>query len=105
MSDDKRLEDAIEARLGESLDKLAGRLTFVDRGSDEWLRMWSKLAAMQFGEWRGDTRCECPETGETWQYMGTLDGVHEFRHRNHPLTGTREHCYLPAKEEGPAQGT
>ena len=34
---------------------------------------------------------ECAETGERWQYMGTWDGEHQFRHRHHPATGRREY--------------
>jgi hypothetical protein len=28
--------------------------------------------------------------GDAWQYMGTVDGHHEFRHRCHPRTQQRE---------------
>ena len=43
---------------------------------------------------------ECPDCGETWQYMGTVENgsgyVHEFRHRHHPDTGGRLSARVPA---------
>lgn len=41
--------------------------------------MWGALA-----DATGDYADCCPETGEVWQYMGTYDGVHQFRHRHRP---------------------
>ena len=31
----------------------------------------------------GDYACECPVTGEVWQYLETAGGVHGFRHRSY----------------------
>ena len=45
----------------------------------EWPAMWEALADVA-----GDYADCCPETGECWQYMGTYDGAHQFRHRNRP---------------------
>ncbi len=42
--------------------------------------MWSALSAA-FGSPRQ------PNGFEDWQYMGTFDGRHEFRHRNHAVHG------------------
>lgn len=47
----------------------------------EWDRAWSAL---------GDPVAEDPDSGETWQYMGSVrqsDGLwyHEFRHRCLPV--------------------
>ena len=39
----------------------------------------------------GGPVAECQCCGEVWQYMGTVDGRHEFRHRHHPATGKREY--------------
>ena len=37
--------------------------------------------------------CQCPLTGEVWQYMGSYrkptGTVHEFRHRHHPAVNRR----------------
>ena len=65
-----------------------GDINFLDEGSPEWDRAWSEIARRY-----GDTACECPVTGEMWQYMGTVERagryVHEFRHRNLPARNAR----------------
>lgn len=60
------------------------RLVFIDRGDPEWDVMWSRLTQIF-----GDPVCEDPDTGEVWQYMGTVERPgggwrHEFRHRSIP---------------------
>jgi hypothetical protein len=37
----------------------------------------------------GDSRCEHPQNGECWQYMGTSGIFHEFRHRDLPAEHAR----------------
>lgn len=64
----------------------------VQRDSDEWERMWAELASKNINS--GDSACVHPETLESWQYMGTKNGVHSFRHRHHPATGKREHVEI-----------
>jgi hypothetical protein len=32
----------------------------------------------------GDHCDHCPDSNEVWQYMGTTDTEHQFRHRNRP---------------------
>jgi hypothetical protein len=63
---------------------------------DEYERMWAELAALE-----GNRLCECPESGEVWQYMGTQqesDGwKHCFRHRHHPGTQQREYRMIPSQ--------
>ena len=54
-------------------------MTHLQQGSPAWDDAWAQIARIF-----GDTACECPETGEVWQYMGTWNGEHEFRHRNLP---------------------
>ena len=39
---------------------------------------------------------EDPSTGETWQYLGTEDGEHCFRHRNFEGQG-RKYIRIPAR--------
>jgi hypothetical protein len=60
---------------------------------DEYERVWSELAAL--AENGGDRLCQCLESGETWQYMGTqleADGwKHCFRHRHHPVSRKLEY--------------
>ena len=50
------------------------------RGSKEWNRAWACLAA-EFGDTVQD------HADENWQYMGQAAGLHEFRHRSHPVHG------------------
>jgi hypothetical protein len=58
--------------------------------SREWKEAWKGLA-----ELTGDVdfEAENKSTGEVWQYMGSVRHAgawgHEFRHRDHPLTGRR----------------
>lgn len=66
----------------------------VQRDSDEWNRMWTELASKNINT--GDTECVHPETLESWQYMGTKNGAHSFRHRHHPATGKKEYLEIPA---------
>lgn len=66
----------------------------VERDSDEWHRMWRELASAPINS--GDSVCECTDTHECWQYMGTFKDKHSFRHRNHPVTGKREYLEIPA---------
>ena len=50
-------------------------------GPAEWQAMWDAL-----GRITGDVADSCPETGEAWQYMGSHNGQHQFRHRHRPAT-------------------
>ncbi len=69
---------------------------FLTTTNPEWARAWSALARIV-----GDYADCCPETGEVWQYMGTVEEgppirvggrqliVHEFRHRHRQPTARR----------------
>ena len=45
----------------------------------------------------GDARCEHPLNGEVWQYMGTFDGVHQFRHRDLPADAAAQSNCSPGR--------
>lgn len=83
-----QLESIISA-----ISKPAPRFAVVPRDSEEWNRMWLALAAEEINA--GDPECIHPLSGDGWQYMGTCDEVHSFRHRNHPKTGSRERISIP----------
>lgn len=68
----------------------------VQNNPEEWHWMWSELALHALNS--GDTQCIHPDTGEIWQYMGTSDDFHTFRHRNHPVTGKREYIHIPLRK-------
>lgn len=53
-----------------------------------WYRAWKSVA-----EAFGSTSCRDRESGETWEYMGTVDGRHEFRHRSY--RGRSRNHYVP----------
>lgn len=72
---------------------------FVSDSDDEWETMWGAIE-----EIHGDPFCQCPVTGETWQYMGSAERetesglrvwYHQFRHRSLPAKHQR-----PIKELG-----
>lgn len=74
----------------------ADSMFHVQRGSKEWDAMWARLALEPVNAGVQDPSCaECD--GECWQYMGSSlkhdsgTVVHEFRHRFHPKTRTREY--------------
>ena len=70
-------------------------ILFVERDSEEWNAMWRALASKPLNAGLADPVCALDEsTGERWQYMGTYDGWHEFRHRQHPRTQQREYLKI-----------
>lgn len=69
-------------------------MVIVKRDSEEWDRMWKELASLPING--GDSVCTHPEIFEEWQYMGTVDGKHSFRHRCHPVTSTRMYHHVDA---------
>jgi hypothetical protein len=58
--------------------------------SREWKEAWKGLAYLSGDD---DFEAENKLNGEVWQYMGSVRHAgawgHEFRHREHPLTGRR----------------
>lgn len=51
--------------------------------------MWAELEKV----WGGTVQEE-EVTGECWQYMGTQEEGHCFRHRRHPKTQNREYFFV-----------
>lgn len=58
--------------------------------SPEWKAAWKGLAHLTGDD---DFEAHNERSGEVWQYMGSVRHAgawgHEFRHRDHPLTGRR----------------
>lgn len=81
-----------------SSDVRLSDLVTVIRDSHEWHVMWQLLASLPMN--MGDVNCEDSETGECWQYMGSIpfEGkyFHEFRHRYHPKVQRRLKELIPA---------
>jgi len=77
---------------------------FLERGVRYYYEAWDALAS----ETGGDKVEENPASGEVWQYMGSWKlypdapcparWVHQFRHRDHPRTGSRLVRNLPVSE-------
>ena len=53
--------------------------TWLEPTMRGWPRAWGVIRDRY-----GDLRCAHPVAGEVWQYMGTANGQHEFRHRALP---------------------
>jgi hypothetical protein len=74
----------------------------IDLNADpeEYDYAWGRILA-EFG----DYDCYNRDSGEAWQYVGTLEGKdgysHEFRHRDLPATGERTYVAYPASEGFP----
>ncbi len=65
-------------------------MEFINRSSEEWLNMWSDLADYPLNN--GDPLC--PFMGVSWEYMGSTQDHHHFRHKKHPATGATEYVYI-----------
>lgn len=70
---------------------------FMDGRHAGWMRVWAAIAT----RWGGVT-CLDVDSGETWQYMGTYRGQHQFRHRRlfapeHPEHGQRVNFSIPVE--------
>lgn len=57
----------------------AATLSFVTATDPEWERAWGEVA-----RYFGDQFCTDPASRESWQYMGSTERAHEFRHRALP---------------------
>mgnify|MGYP001571681779 CR=1 FL=1 len=55
-------------------------LRFLKPTMQGWARAWSVIAA-RYG---GDPLCWNKDAEEGWQYLSTVEGQHEFRHRAFP---------------------
>jgi len=56
----------------------------------EWQPMWDQLAADRLNG--GDPVCAL--AGQGWEYMGSTQDHHHFRHPCHPVTEKAEYFYL-----------
>jgi hypothetical protein len=69
--------------------------------SPEWVYMWDWLGNHPINQGLEDPKL-APNNGEVWQYMGSYknkkDVIHEFRHRNHPVTNDLYKVSLRASE-------
>jgi hypothetical protein len=70
-------------------------LVLIKPESNEWNYMWDWLASHPLNKDLSDPSTAMSEDQEVWQYMGSFrqnnQTIHEFRHRNHPVTKQREY--------------
>jgi hypothetical protein len=59
----------------------------IELDETELNRAWDELAKDPLNN--GDKVCLHPQFHEAWEYMGSNELAHNFRHRCHPSTGRR----------------
>lgn len=76
-------------------------LILIKVDAPEWVFMWEWVKNHPLNI-DNEEPTICFNDGETWQYMGSYlqnkKIIHEFRHRNHPLTNKVEHLVLNGNE-------
>lgn len=76
-------------------------LVFVKQDSTEWNYIWDFVANHPINEGLEEPRLAL-NNGEAWQYMGSFKQndklIHEFRHRQHPLTNDRYYIRFNGSE-------
>lgn len=70
-------------------------MELLNGSSDEWLDMWADLADDPMN--KGDAQCPC--MGVSWEYMGSTQNHHHFRHLKHPASYKTEYAYLERKQK------
>jgi hypothetical protein len=79
-------------------------LVIIEIGSPEWEYAWNWLSAHPLNSGLEEPSVAShSESGEAWQYMGSFKQgnrvIHEFRHRQHPVTQRREDLKVQASGE------
>ena len=76
-------------------------LILIKPNSPEWDFMWKWLENHPIKKGVEDPTLALNE-GEAWQYMGSFQqgnrAIHEFRHRNHPITKSIQSLKVQASE-------
>lgn len=65
-------------------------MEYLDATHPEWPGMWEELASHSINH--GDP--VCANQGMSWEYMGSTENHHNFRHAKHPTSGRVEHIYI-----------
>jgi hypothetical protein len=77
-------------------------LVLIKIDSQEWNYMWDWVAAHPLNKELEDPSTAKSEDNEVWQYMGSFrhknETIHEFRHRNHPVTNRVEKLTIKCSE-------
>lgn len=65
-------------------------MEYLDASHPEWAPMWEELASQPINN--GDPVCS--HQGKGWEYMGSTEHHHNFRHPRHPVSGRVEYVYI-----------
>ncbi|MFT7558923.1 MAG: hypothetical protein ACI93R_000826 [Flavobacteriales bacterium] len=65
-------------------------MEFIDSSHAEWSNMWTELSEYPLNN--GDSHCMF--LGASWQYMGSSEDHHHFRHSMHPKSEKTEYIYI-----------
>lgn len=74
--------------------------TFIEPNTQAWDELWASFtieANKRFAPHITD--CNDTHNHESWQYHGTINGIHHFRHRWHPKTGRREYLTVNPNQQ------
>jgi hypothetical protein len=78
-------------------------MVLIKPESREWNYMWDWVATHPLNEGLEEPSTATSEDSEVWQYMGSFRQnnltIHEFRHRNHPVTNNREYLKVKCSED------
>jgi len=73
-------------------------MRFLAPDDPEWIWAWAKLR-VEYGDSVQENQ------GEVWQYMGSSQYNHTFRHRCHPSINDRMYHHVPASDVWRNNGT
>ena len=78
------------------------KLILIKIDSPEWDFMWNWLENHPLNKGL-ENPTSATNDGENWRYMGSFKQgervIHEFRHRNHPVTNQRQDVKVEASKE------
>jgi hypothetical protein len=69
-------------------------MEFIDNAHCEWDSMWQQLAEYPINN--GDR--DCAFLGASWEYMGSTEDHHHFRHSMHPHSTQAEYVYIERRK-------
>lgn len=69
---------------------MGSTVEYLDASDPEWCTMWAALGEEKIN--RGDPMCL--NGRHCWEYMGSTNNHHHFRHARHPHTGQVEFVYI-----------
>ncbi|WP_086932697.1 4-diphosphocytidyl-2C-methyl-D-erythritol kinase [Agarilytica rhodophyticola] len=70
-------------------------MEFIEANHIEWCDMWQQLAQDAIN----NNDPICLHMGACWEYMGSTENHHHFRHLKHPSTNKKEFIYLERRKK------